>query len=62
MTATFRGLDRGEPGMIVTTDADIADWADRHGYVVRTARHQSGTVYEISPGDDGPGDPTVPLE
>jgi len=53
MTAIFSALDRGEDGMVVTVDPDIAGWAERHGYIVRTANQQSGAVYEISPGDDG---------
>lgn len=62
LTASFSALDHGEAGIVVTVDAEIADWADRHGYVVRAVEHQSGTVYEISPGDARLEDPTVPLD
>lgn len=62
MTAIFSALDRGEDSMVVTVDPDIADWAERHGYIVRAANYQSGAVYEISPGDDPLDGPTVPLD
>lgn len=63
MTATFSTLDRGEAGVIVTVDAEIADWAERHGYIVRSIDQQSGTVYEISPGEgESEDDDTIPLD
>lgn len=62
MTASFTALDRGEDSVVVTVDPEIADWAKRHGYTVRATDHQSGTVYEISPGDDGLDEPTIPLD
>lgn len=61
MTAIFSTLDRGEAGTFVTVDVEIADWAKRRGYIVRTTNQKSGTVYEISPGDSGPEDPTTPV-
>jgi hypothetical protein len=60
MTATFGGPDHDDAGTVTTADADIADWAGRHGYIVRTADHTSGTVYRISPGDAERDEPSVP--
>ncbi len=62
MTAFFSALDRGEDGMAVTVDPGIADWAERHGYIVRVANHQGGAVYDVSAGDDGFDGPTTPLD
>lgn len=58
MPATVSEVDRGQAGTVVTVNADIADWAARHGYVVRTANHRGAAVYEISPGDGGLEGPT----
>jgi hypothetical protein len=56
LTATFDALSADGAGVIVTTNADIAGWAQRHGYVVRTADQSGSTIYEIRPGDTGPAD------
>ena len=57
MTATFDALETRDAGAIVTIDADIADWARRHGYRVRTADRNGSTIYEIGPSDNEPEDP-----
>jgi hypothetical protein len=56
LTATFDALSADEAGAIVTTNAEIAGWARRHGYLVRTGDHSGCTIYEIRPGGTGPAD------
>ena len=60
--AAFTANYVGEANLIVTGSADVAEWADNHGYVVRTAEQDEVTIYEIWPGDSGPDDPIVRLD
>ena len=60
--AAFTAMDAGDADIIVTQSADVAQWADKHGYVVRAAAEDEVTIYEIWPGDSGPDDPIVRLD
>ena len=51
--AAFLAVDSHDVGPVVTGDADLAAWAVRHGYRVRVADQDGGTIYEIWPGDAG---------
>jgi hypothetical protein len=44
-------IDAGDADLVVTSSAETANWAEHHGYLVRTVKHDGGmTMYEIWPG------------
>jgi hypothetical protein len=57
-------LDLGEADLIVTTEADATQWAERHGYLIVREVQDGAPIFEIRPGgrgvlspaDDGPTD------
>jgi hypothetical protein len=49
-------IDIGEANLVVTACAEIAGWARRHGYVIRSHEDRGATIYEIWPGDSGADD------
>ncbi|GIH21469.1 hypothetical protein [Rugosimonospora africana] len=52
-------MDVGEADLVLTPLAEIAGWAQRRGYVIRSHHDNGTTIYEIWPGDSGADDTLV---
>jgi hypothetical protein len=46
-------IDLGEADLIVTTEGDAAQWAERHGYLIVSQLQDGTPIFEIRPGDRG---------
>lgn len=52
--SVLTALDTGEVEVIVTPSTKAAEWAQDHGYRIKSEPDPSGgTIYLIFPGDDG---------